>query len=179
MITWEELRQTVSETWGEALREFKEDLRRIGQRLASLEHDARRPRSAMEADVPADEKTRERTEGAAKAVQAKHGDSCTAKRVQDGPTTSTCFDVKAEPPALPCRNNVLVENGAAAPKSCLSPLEMRSTTAAGGLLPTGQASTITKTTFDEPTLRFCSTEETNSERTSTQYALYHSSFWWN
>ena len=48
------------------------------QRLTHLEHDARHPRHAMEADGPANTKTRERTEGAAKAVQAKHGDSCTA-----------------------------------------------------------------------------------------------------
>ena len=37
MVTWEELRRAVSEIWGEAIREFKEDLRRIGQRLTSLE----------------------------------------------------------------------------------------------------------------------------------------------
>ena len=57
----------------------------MNQRLTRLEHDARQPRLAMEADGPVNMKTRERTEGAAKAVQAKHGDSCTAKRVQDGP----------------------------------------------------------------------------------------------
>ena len=90
----------------------------------------------METDGPADTKTRERTEGAAKAVQAKHGESCTARRVQDGPKTSTCFGVMAEPPAPPCRDDVLVENGAAAPKSCLPSLEMRSPIAADGLLPT-------------------------------------------
>ena len=45
----------------------------------------------------------------------------------------------AEPPALPCRDDVLVENGAAAPKSCLPSLELRSPTAAGDLLPTGEA----------------------------------------
>ena len=37
----------------------------MDQRLASLEQNARQPRLAIEADVPADEKTRERTEGAA------------------------------------------------------------------------------------------------------------------
>ena len=101
----------------------------MNQRLASLEHDTRQPRLAKEVGVPEDEKTRERTEGAAKAVQAMHGDSSSAKRVQDDPTTSTCFGVKADPPALPYRDDVLVENGAAAPKSCLSPLGMRTTTA--------------------------------------------------
>ena len=142
-------------------------MRSIYQRLAAFEHDARQPRPAMEADVQAHKKIRERTEGAATAVQAMHEDSFSAKRVQDGPKTSTCFGVKAEPPALPYKDNVLIENGAAAPKSCLSPLKMRSPTVAGGLLPTGEASTTTRTTFDQPTLRFCPIEETNSERTST------------
>ena len=88
-------------------------------------------------------------------------------------------DDSAGPPALPCsRGGALVGNGAAAPKSCLSPLEMHSPTATGGLLPTGKASTTTRITFYQPRFRFCPTEETNSERTSTQYALHYSSFWW-
>ena len=115
----------------------------------------------MEADGRADTKTCERTEGAAKAVQAKHGDGCTAQMVQDGPKTSTCFGVKAEPPAIPCRGDVLVENGTAAPKSCLSPLEMRTTTAAGVLLPIGEASIATRITFNQPPLRLYSTEDTS------------------
>ena len=160
--------------------ENPKDLRRMDQRLASFEQDARQPHLAMEADVPAEEKTRERTEGAAKAVQAMHGDRFSANRVQAGPKiTSTSFSVKAEPFALPCRDDVLVENGAAAPKSCLSPLKMRTPTAAGGLLHTGKTSSATRTTFDQPPLRFYSTEETNSEKTSTQSASYDSSCWRN
>ena len=54
----------------------------------------------MGADGQADKKTRERTEGAAKAVQAMHGDSFSASRVDPGPkTNSTCFGVKR--PNLP------------------------------------------------------------------------------
>ena len=53
----------------------------MNQRLAILEHDARQPRPTMEADVQAHKKTRERTEGAATAVQAMHEDSFSAKRV--------------------------------------------------------------------------------------------------
>ena len=117
----------------------------------------------MEADGPADTKTRERSEGAATAVQAMHGDSCFAQRVQHGPETSTCFGMMAKPPDLPYEDDVLVENGALSPKSCLSPLEMRTPTAAGGLLPTGKTSTATKITFNEPLLRFCLTEETNQK----------------
>ena len=108
-----------------------------------------------------------------------HGDSFSANRVDPDPMCSTIFGVKAEPPALPCRDDVLVDNGAAAPKSRLSPLEMCSQTAASGLLPAGKISTTTRNTFRQPHLRFCPTEETNSESSSTQYALYHSSFWWN
>ena len=71
-----------------------------------------------------------------------YGDSCTAQKVEDGPETSTSFGMKVEPPGLPCRNDVLVENGDASPKSCLSPVKMRKSTPAGGLLHAGSAFTI-------------------------------------
>ena len=58
---WDEVREKNGLKKPEKL----EDLRRMDQRLASLEQNARQPRLAIEADVPADEKTRERTEGAA------------------------------------------------------------------------------------------------------------------
>ena len=41
--------------------------------------------------------------------------------------------MKAERPALPRTNDVLVDRGAAAPKLCLSTVEMRTLTATGGL----------------------------------------------
>ena len=129
-------------------------------RLASLEHDARQPRLVMEATGQADTKTRERTKGAAKAAQAMHEDNFSANRVDPDSTCSTGFGVKVEPSALSCRDDVVVENGAATPQSCLSPLEMRTTTAAGGLLPTDETSTALSTTFDHSTLWFCQTEET-------------------
>ena len=154
--------------------------RSTDQRLTRLEHDARQPRLAMGADGPANTKTRERTEGAATAVQAMHGDGCSSNRVDPDPMCSTSFgDDCTGPPAPPCPGeNALVDNSAAAPKSCLPPLEMRTTTAAGGLLPTGETSTATKTTFGQPTLRLCLTEETNL-RTSTQLVSYNSSLWKN
>ena len=109
-------------------------MRRLEQHLISQEQDARQPRLAMEeADGHANTKTRERTEGAATAVQAMRGYGFSARRVEPGPnTSSTSFGVKAEPPALPCRDDVVVESGDAVPKSCLPSLEMRSSTAAGG-----------------------------------------------
>ena len=99
-----------------------------------------------------------------------------ASRVDIGPkTNSTSFCMKAEPPALPCRDGVLVENGAAAPKSCLPSLEMRSPTAAGGLLPTGKGSIATRITFNHPPLRL-STEETSCKKTLIPYVSCDSSF---
>ena len=113
----------------------------------------------MEADRPANTKTRERTEGAATAVQAMRGDSCTtAQKVQDGPmTNSTCFSMMAELPALPCRDDVVVESGDATPESRLPSLEMSSSTAASGLVPTGETSTATETTVNMPLLQSYST----------------------
>ena len=153
----------------------------FGQHLTSLEPDAGQPRLAMEADGPANTKTRERTEGAATAVQSMHGDSFSARRVDPGPnTTSTSFGMKAEPPALPCRDDVVVENRVAASKSCLSSLKMRSPTASGGLIPTGKASTVTKTTFNKSRFRLYATEEMKSKEnilwTSIPSAWYDSSF---
>ena len=153
---------------------------KMDQNLICLEHGARQPRLATEADGQADTRTRERTEGAATAVQAMRGDCFSARRVEPGLTTnSTRFGVKAEPPALPCRDDSVVECGAAAFESCLPSMEMRSSAAAGGLVPTGEASTASETTLNEPPLRFCPTEETdleqNCKKTSTLYALYDSS----
>ena len=147
------------------MEEYVDDLRSVGQHVARLEPGARQPRLAMEADGPANTKTRERTESAATAVRAMHGHSCTAPRIQNRPTSnSTNFGMMAEPLDLPYREDVLVENGDASPKSCLLSLEMRTTTAAGGLLPTGKTPTATETTFNEPPPQFYSTKDANYRR---------------
>ena len=160
---------------------LKELMRRLEQHILSQEQDARQPRLATEADGPADTKTRERTEGAATAVQAMRGDGFSARRVEPGPNTnSTGFSVKADPPALPCRDDGVVESGPAASESCLPSLEMRSSTTTGGLVPTGEASKAKETNFNQPPLRFCSTEETdhleaNCKKASISSASYDSS----
>ena len=159
---------------------FEEQTKLMGKRLTHLERGARQPRLAMKADGQASTKTRERTEDAATAVQAMHGDSCTtAQKVQDGPKTSITFGMEAEPPDLPCREDVLIEDGATAPQSCLPSLEMRSPTAAGGFVSTGKASTSKRTNFNQPPLRFCSTKETDlkasCKKTSIPSASYDSS----
>ena len=151
----------------------------MDQHLARLEQDARQSRLAMEADGQASTRTRERTEGAATAAQAMRGDCSSARQVEPGPTNSTNFGMKAEPPTLPCRDVSVVECGAAAFKSCLPSMEMRTSTAAGGLVPAGDASKASETTLDEPPLRFCLTEEPDlkaeNSRTSIPSASYDSS----
>ena len=96
---------------------LKELMRRLEQHLMSQEQDARQPRLAMEeADGHANTKTRELTEGAATAVQAMRGDDFSVRRVEPGSNTnSTSFGVKAEPPVLPCRDDVVVESSDIAP----------------------------------------------------------------
>ena len=175
---WDRKLEVLFDRSDKTLDVMAEDMRVMDQRASSLEQDARQPRRAMVVDGQADTKPRERTEGS--AVQAMHGDSCSAIRVDRDPVCSTSFGGDStEPPALPCsEDDALVGKGAAVPKSCLPPLEMRTTSAAGGLLPTGKTSTATKTTFDHPILWFCLTEETNLG-TSTQSASYDSSFWRN
>ena len=139
-------------------------------------------RPVMMPDGPANTKTRERTESAATAVQAMHGDSCSIDRVDPDAMCSTSFgDDCTGPPAPPCSGeNALVDNRAAAPKSCLQSLGMRSPSAAGGLLPTSEASTATKTTYNKTTLQLYATEETNPKekhlRTSILSAWYDRSF---
>ena len=97
----------------------------MDQHLARLEQDARQSRLAMEADGHASTRTRERTEGATTAAQAMRGDCSSARQVEPGPTNSTSFGMKAQPPTLPCRDVSVVECGAAAFKSCLPSMEMR------------------------------------------------------
>ena len=161
--------------------EISEETSKMNQHVTRLGHGARQPRHAMEADgQQADTRTRERTEGTATAVQAMRGDCFSVRRVEPGPTTNlTSLGVKADPPALPSRDDSAVECGAAAFKSYISSMEMRPPTAAGGLVPTGDASKASETTLNEPPLRFCLTEETDLEaensRTSTPSASYDSS----
>ena len=126
-------------------------------------------------------------EGAATAVQAIRGNCFSACRVEPAQSTnSTSFGVKAEPPALPCRDDVVVENGAAASESCLPSLEILSSTAAGGLIPTDEASTPSETTSNEPFIQFYETEEMDPEAdwkmedswTLTPSASFDSSSFW-
>ena len=84
--------------------------------------------------------------------------------------------MKAEPPALSRRSDVLVDKDAAASNSCLSPVEMHTLTAAGDLLPAGNATTATRIIFYQPPLWFCPIEEIKS-RITFQYAMHYTSSW--
>ena len=116
---------SLFDRWDKKLDELLDETRKMDEHVTRLEHGARQPRLAMEADGQANTKTRERTEGAATAEQAMRGDGFSVRRVEPGPNTnSTSFGVKAEPPALPCRDDVVIECGDAASESCLPSLEM-------------------------------------------------------
>ena len=105
------------------------------------------------------------------------GDNSSAEVDPDPICLASFGEDKTGPPVHPCtRDDALVDNGAAAPKPCLSPVEMRTLTVDGGLFPAGKASTATRITYYQPRLRFCPTEETNSETASIQYASYYSNF---
>ena len=80
---------------------------------------------AMEADVPPDTKTRKGMEppGVAERVVSAGNSSA---QVDTDPIRLISFgEDQIGPPALPCsRDKVLVDNGAVAPKPCLSPVDM-------------------------------------------------------
>ena len=170
----------MDDRWNKKLDETSDEMRKMDQHVTRLEHEARQPRLAMEADGQAGTETREHTEGATTVVQAMRGDCFSARRFEPGPNTnSTSFGVTAGSPALPCRDDSVVESGAAAFDLCLLSMEMRPSTATGGLVPTGKASKASETTSNQPPLRFCSTEETDLEAknswTSISSASYGSS----
>ena len=87
-ITVEDFRRVWWKVWKEICEENglkkpenPKEMRATDQREASQEQDARQLRLTMKVDWTANTKTRERTENAATAVQAMHGDSCTAQKV--------------------------------------------------------------------------------------------------
>ena len=73
----------------------------------------------------------------------------------------------------------MVESSAAAFESCLPSIEMRPSTAAESLVPTGEASKASETTSNQPPLRLCLTGETDlkvkKSWTSVLSASYDSS----
>ena len=127
-IPLEEIRQMMSEALDKPFDslyglkpESPKKMRATDQRLAGLKHNARQPCLAMEVDVPPDKKTRKRDEDAA-VNQAKHGDSCSAKKINPDPMCLNSFgDDSTETSTLPCRDDVLVDKGAAAQNRVFRP----------------------------------------------------------
>ena len=146
------------------LDELIEKTREINQRFAGLEHGARQPCLAMEADVTPETKTRKRT-GDAAIDQVMNEDSSSARKVDIGPTSSTSFGMIIESPALLCMDDALVGKGAGAPRSCLSPVEMHMLLTAGGLLPVDTVPTAMRTIVFQSPPSWALGEETK-ERTS-------------
>ena len=93
----------------------------------------------MKADVLEDKKSRKSREDFAQ--DGRSGD-ISSDRVHD-PMRLTNFGDQQyiEPPALPCRDDALANQGHEVANPCLSPVEMRKPTPAGGLLHAGSAST--------------------------------------
>ena len=71
-ITLEDFRRALLQMRAE-IKEFKEDLRSMDQRLAGLKQDARQPRLVMKADGSSDTTTCERTESATKQFKRRMG----------------------------------------------------------------------------------------------------------
>ena len=132
----------------------------------------------MKADVQDDKKTRESMEDLAQ--DGRLGD-ISSDRVHD-PIRLTSFGDQdfTEPPALPCRDDALVNQGHEVAKPCLSPVEMRKSTSAGSLLHTGAASTIKiQGTSFPPQLVPWSLRETSEEKnncTRQTFAKYNGSW---
>ena len=119
----------------------------------------------MEADVELNTKTRKRTEDASGADRVENEDNSSTERVNGGPTSLTSFGMIAEPPdPEKSIGNALIDKGAEAPKPCLPPVEMRTPTATGGLLPAGTAPTAMRVIFPRP-LFFWSLGEEIKEKT--------------
>ena len=164
-VTMEELRRITSGAIDNCFDKLMNNLDRVSelngrllrttdQRLAGLAYEGRQPRLAMEADITPDTKTRKRTEDAP-ANRAKHGDSSSARMADVGSTSLANFGKIAEPPLAPekCISNALADKGAEVPKASSSTCRVRILpSAAGGLLPTGTASTATRTIFHQPPL---------------------------
>ena len=151
-----------SEKLGNKLEDMVKETRNTNQRRAGLQHQTQQSRLAMKADVQEDKKTRESTKDFEQDVRL--GD-ISSDRVHN-PTRLTSFGDQGytEPPALPCRDGALVNQGHEVAKPCLSPVEMRKSTSAVSLLHAGTASTNkTQGTNFSPQLLPWSFRETSEE----------------
>ena len=160
------------------LDDMEKEARNTNQRRAGLQHQAQQPRLAMKADVLEDKKIRESTEDFAQDGRLR---DIPSDRVHD-PMRLTIFGDQdyTETPALPCRDDALVNQGHEVAKPCLSPVEIRKSTSTGSLLHAGTTS-ITKTqgTNFPPQLlswSFRGTSEEKNNCTRQTFAKYNRSW---
>ena len=90
--------------------------------------------------------------------------------------SSISFGMTAKPPALPRRDDVLVDKCTNVTKPCLSPVEMCTPTAAGGLLPAGTSSTVMRTIFPRP-LFLTASERPRKKAAAKQTVSLHPPCW--
>ena len=103
-----------------------------------------------------------------------------ARRVDDGPTSLTNFGKIAKPPLAPekCIGGALVNEGHEAPKRYLPPVEARMlSSAAGGLLSSGTASTAMRTVFPRPFLSWSLGRETKRRAGRTNFDQLAPPYW--
>ena len=85
---------------------------------------------------------------------------------------TSCGNDSTEPSTLPrCMGDAMVDKGAEEQTPCLLPMERRTLTAAGGLLPVGTASTAMRTIFLRPLFFWSLSEETKKSTTRTTNQL--------
>ena len=120
-------------TRGNKLDDMVKYVRIINQRRAGLEQlQAQQPRLAVKAGVLDNKKTCKSREDC--ALDGRLGD-ISSDRVHAPMRLSSFGDQEyIEPPARPCRDDTLVNQGYEVPKPWLLPVEMRKSTPAGGLL---------------------------------------------
>ena len=109
-------------------------------------------------------------EGAAAAEQVVSGDNLSAQ-ADTAPIRLTRFgNDSARSPALNCsRDDTLVDNDSAPTKPCLSPAEIRTGTAAGGLLSAGTVSKAIRTIFSRTLPSWTLGDEINERSSRTDY----------
>ena len=156
------------------------EIRNTNQRRAGLKQlPAQQPRLAVKADVLEDKKTRESREDF--APDGRSGDISSDRIYYSMRLTSFDDQEYIEPPTLPCRDDAPINQAHEVPKPCLSPVELRKSTPAGGLLHAGSASTnkAQGTNFPPQLLpwSFRETNEENNTGTTRQTLAKYNRSW--
>ena len=160
---------------GNKIEDMMKEIQNNNQRRARLyQLQTQQPRLAVKADAFEDKKSRESREDFAPDGRLR---DILSGRVHDHSVrlTSFCDQEYIEPPAFPCGNEALVNQGAEEPKSCISLVEMRKSTPASSVLHASSASTYKAqgTNFPPQLLpwSFRETIEGNNIGTTTRQAF--------